>query len=161
MPLLLACKFLFGGLQPWGRDWYHSSLAAASWDYTPYILLIPLHMLRLSSPWSFLRLCSLPTLYKCIICINDEFDSLQHVNDYMIVNTQTLTISMVCAHTANTHWTLIYSMPRVINSKEIQVPFYFTQGELQRNLDCPSPAPILSNFLSWWDFGNMSLGERE
>lgn len=70
--------------------------------------------------------------------MNDEFDSA--TRRYMIINTQTFNISMVCAHTANTHWTLIYSTPKVNNSKEIQEYFCFTQGELQRNLDCqPQP----------------------
>ena len=36
---------------------------------------------------------------------------------------QTLTISTVCADTTHTHWTLIYSIPKVIISKGIQVPF--------------------------------------
>lgn len=43
-------------------------------------------------------LCILSNLYKYITCMNDEFDSLQCINNYMIVNTQTLTISTVCTH---------------------------------------------------------------
>ena len=83
--------------------------------------------------------------------------TLQHVNDYMIINTQTFNISMVCAHTANTHWTLIYSTPKVNNSKEIQV-LVVLHKENCREIWIAQPQPQSFQTFFWVRFWKSVIG---
>lgn len=73
MPLLLACKFLFGGLQPWGRD----CDTEASQNYILHSFNLTSYVRAFIPSIIFVApLCTLSNLYIYITCMNDKFDSI-------------------------------------------------------------------------------------